>query len=212
VTPGLIRVNDSGDTLGIGVNVADQQSCQAMIDRTIEAFGRLDVLVNNAGVGGVRAPTADQRPDDWRQVIDVNLNGVFYCSRAAIPHMQQVGGGVIINISSVDGLVGMAGLQAYSSAKHAVIGFSKSSALEYGRDNIRVVAVAPGFIATDMTREHFTDHEAATVAAMTALGRPARPQEVGNMVLWLASEEASYVTGCCLQVDGGVLAGFGLGE
>ncbi|MGI9288020.1 MAG: SDR family NAD(P)-dependent oxidoreductase [Pseudomonadales bacterium] len=198
-----------GDSMGIQVDVADHEACAAMVEKTVEKYGRIDVLVNNAGITGKAARTTEQTPETWQQVIDVNLNGVFYCTLAAIPHMQKGGGGAIINLSSVDGLAGMATLPHYSASKHAVIGFTKSAALEYGKDNIRVVAVAPGFIATEMTDELFTDSAAAIVSSMAALGRPARPAEVGNMVCWLASDEASYVTGCCLQVDGGLLAGFG---
>jgi NAD(P)-dependent dehydrogenase (short-subunit alcohol dehydrogenase family) len=197
-----------GNSMGIELDVANPESCKAMIEKTVENFGGLDVLVNNAGITGIASPTAQHTPESWQQVMDVNVNGVFYCTVAAIPHMQR-NGGAVINLSSVDGLVGMASLSHYSSSKHAVIGFTKSAALEYGKDNIRVVAVAPGFISTQMTDDLFTDAQATVVSSMTALGRPAKPREVASMVCWLASDEASYVTGCCLQVDGGLLAGFG---
>jgi NAD(P)-dependent dehydrogenase (short-subunit alcohol dehydrogenase family) len=204
----VVAAELGGGAMGIAVDVSDHESCNVLIAKTVEKHGTIDVLVNNAGITGVAASTAQHTPETWQQVMDVNVNGVFYCSSAAIPHMQKTGG-VIINLASVDGLVGMASLSHYSASKHAVIGFTKSAALEYGKDNIRVVAVAPGFISTEMTDDLFTDAQASLVSSMTALGRPARPSEVGSMVCWLASDEASYVTGCCLQVDGGLLAGFG---
>jgi NAD(P)-dependent dehydrogenase (short-subunit alcohol dehydrogenase family) len=198
--------------MAVTVDVSDPQSCQAMVDATIEKFGRLDVIFNNAGIGGVRAMTGDQSTEDWLQVININLNGVFYCTRAALPHMQKVGGGVIVNTASVDGLVGMADFSHYSAAKHGVIGLTKACALEYGRENIRCVAICPGLIKTPMTMSQnvFTDEELEGLAAGVPLGRGAEPEEVAELVLWLASDKASYVTGSTHQVDGGVLAGFKL--
>lgn len=193
------------------LDAADEFSCQAMIDRTIEVYGRLDVLVNNAGIAGVRAFTADQTTEDWRHVIDINLNGVFYCTRAAIPEMLKTGGGVIVNTSSIDGFTGMGTIPHYTAAKHGVLGLTKACALEYGRQNIRCVAIAPGYVTTAMTEGVFTDEESAMLASMIPLMRPAQPNEVANLVLWLASDKASYITGSCHTVDGGITAGFALG-
>lgn len=193
------------------LDMADELSCNAMVDRTIEVYGRLDVLVNNAGIAGVRAFTADQTTEDWQQVIDVNLNGVFYCTRSAIPEMLKTGGGVIVNTSSIDGFTGMGTVPHYTAAKHGVIGLTKACALEYGRQNIRCVAVAPGYIKTEMTEDIFSEEEDAMLMAMIPLMRPAQPEEVANLVLWLASDKASYVTGSCHTVDGGVTSGFALG-
>jgi NAD(P)-dependent dehydrogenase (short-subunit alcohol dehydrogenase family) len=197
-------------TLAVQVDVSDEQSCQALIDTAVAELGRVDIQFNNAGISGNRAMTAELSTEDWQRVIGINLTGVFFCARAAIPEMLKTGGGVIINTASVDGLVGMPSISHYVAAKHGVIGLTKSLALEYARDNIRVVAVAPGYIKTKMTDEAFDDNEKALLTSMVPLGRPANPEEVANMVLWLASDKASYVSGSCHTVDAGLLAGFNL--
>jgi NAD(P)-dependent dehydrogenase (short-subunit alcohol dehydrogenase family) len=157
--------NEIGDqALAVQVDVSDMASCQAMVDGAIDMFGRIDVLFNNAGIGGDRAHTADQSLENWQRVIDTNLNGVFYGTKAVIPHMQQSGGGVIVNNSSIDGLVAMASLSPYVASKHAVMGLTKTVALEYGRQNIRCVAVAPGFIQTKMTGDSFAEEELAMIS------------------------------------------------
>ena len=120
-----------GGSLAVEVDVSDENSCQAMIDQTISEFGQLDVQFNNAGISGDRANTADISSEDWHRVIAINLSGVFFCARAAIPHMVQAGGGVIVNTASVDGLVGMPSLGHYVASKHAVIGLTKSFAMYF---------------------------------------------------------------------------------
>lgn len=195
--------------IAVKVDVAEEASCRALVEKTIEHFGRLDVLFNNAGISGVRASTADQTGADWRRVIDVNLNGVFYCSKYAITEMLKAGSGVVVNTASVDGLVGMASVPHYTAAKHAVIGLTKACAREHGRQNIRCVAVAPGFIDTTMTQECFSQAESDALASQVPNGRRAQPEEVANMVLWLASDKASYVNGSYHVVDAGLIAGLG---
>ncbi len=197
-----------GRVLVAATDVADVDACQKMVDRTVEQFGRLDVIFNNAGIAGHRAKTADMPLDAWHRVIDINLNGVFFCTRAAIPAMIKSGGGVIVNTASVDGLVGMGTICHYVAAKHAVNGLTKTTALEYARDNIRCVSVAPGYIKTKMTKDIFSKEEDALVTELTPLGRPANPEEVAEFVLWVASDKASFVSGSVHQVDGGLLAGF----
>lgn len=211
-TAGLAKtIADAGNgAIAVEVDVSDEASCEAMVERTISEFGRLDVQFNNAGVSGDRARTAEISSADWHRVIGVNLSGVFFCARAAIPHMVSGGGGVIVNTASVDGLVGMPTLSHYVASKHAVIGLTKSIALEYARDNIRAVSVAPGYIRTRMTEEGFDADERALLASLVPLGRPGEPEEVANLVLWLASDKASYVSGSCHTVDAGLLAGFNL--
>jgi NAD(P)-dependent dehydrogenase (short-subunit alcohol dehydrogenase family) len=205
-----VQMIGGAEALAISVDVSDEASCQAMVDATVSKFGRLDVLFNNAGVAGERARTADITTDDWNRVLAVNLTGVFFCARAAIPAMQAVGGGVIVNTASVDGLVGMPTVPHYVAAKHGVIGLTKNIAIEYAKDNIRAVAVAPGYIKTKMTEEAFSDDEKALLASLVPLGRAAEPEEVAKMVLWLASDQASYVSGSVHTVDAGLLAGFNL--
>ena len=197
-------------TLSVQVDVGDEISCQAMVAYSIDQCGTLDVLFNNAGISGNRAKLADITTEEWNRVINIDLSSVFFCSRAAIPHMQQSGGGVILNTASVDGLAGMPTVGPYVAAKHGVIGLTKNIALEYAVDNIRAVSIAPGYIRTKMTEEAFSEEEKLLVASIAPLGRAAEPEEVANLVLWLASDKASYVTGTCFNVDGGMLAGFNL--
>jgi NAD(P)-dependent dehydrogenase (short-subunit alcohol dehydrogenase family) len=200
-----------GQALAVRTDVSDAAACQAMVDKTVEAFGRLDVIFNNAGISGSRNKTADMPLDEWHRVININLNGVFYGTKSAIPEMLKVGGGVIINTSSVDGLVGMASLGHYSAAKHGVNGLTKVTALEYGRQNIRCVAIAPGYIKTPMIADGMSAEELAMFETICPNGRGAAPEEVAELVLWLASEKASYVSGSVHQVDAGILAGFQIG-
>jgi len=198
--------------LAVTVDVADESACEAMVQQALERFERLDILFNNAGIPGDRARAADIPTADWSRVIAINLTGVFYCLRAAIPAMQASGGGVIVNTASVDGLVGMPTVSHYVAAKHGVIGLTKSVALEYARENIRCVAVAPGYIDTRMTQQSFSEEEKQLLASLVPLGRPAEPEEVANLVLWLASDQASYVSGSVHSVDAGLLAGVNLPE
>ncbi|BFM14123.1 SDR family oxidoreductase [Maricurvus nonylphenolicus] len=195
------------DALALQVDVADADACQRMIDATMDRFGQVDVIFNNAGIAGNRARTGKQTLEDWRQVIDIDLNGVFYGTRAALEPMKAAQSGVIINTASVDGLMGMASIPHYTAAKHGVVGLSKATALEYAKDGIRCVAVCPGFIETDMTKTTLGPDEYAALTAMMPMGRGAAPQEVADAVVWLASNKASYVTGCPMVVDGALTAG-----
>lgn len=193
--------------IAVEADVSDENSVQAMVDKTVAEFGGLNVLFANAGIGGARALTADTTTADWNQVIGINLTGVFFCARAAIPEMQKSGGGVIVNTASVEGLVSMPTISHYVAAKHGVLGLTKTIALEYARENIRCVAVAPGYIQTQMTEDAFTGDEKSLLTSLVPLGRPAKPEEVANLVIWLASDKASYVSGSCHTVDAGMMAG-----
>jgi NAD(P)-dependent dehydrogenase (short-subunit alcohol dehydrogenase family) len=200
--------------LAIAVNVADAASCEAMVAQTVAAFGRLDVIFNNAGISGERYNTARQPLEEWQRVIDINLSGVFYCCKYAIPEMQKNGGGVIVNTASIDGHIGMATVSPYTASKHGVLGLTKSVALEYGRENIRCVAVCPGFIDTAMTQGALGGDagDALKQAIPNVGGTAAQPKEVANMVLWLASDKAAYVNGSSHVIDAGLTAGFSLPE
>lgn len=192
------------------IDVSDEASCKALVEAAVERFGRLDILFNNAGITGVRSLAGDMASDNWRRVIDVNLNGVFYCTQAAIPRLRAGGGGVIINTSSVDGLIGAAGVSAYVAAKHAVIGLTRTCALEYAQDKIRCVAIAPGFIKTDMVDKIMTEAELQIAKTLVPAQRIGGAEEVAELVVWLASDKAAYVTGSVHQIDGGMLAGFSM--
>ncbi|HVV38698.1 MAG TPA: glucose 1-dehydrogenase [Acidimicrobiales bacterium] len=179
----------------------------AQVDALMQACGgRLDIAFNNAGTSGTFGNVADTDVEEWRRVVDLNLLGVYLCMRAEIPLMTA--GGVIVNTSSGAGLMGFAGLSAYVASKHAVIGLTKTAALEYARAGIRINAVCPGTVRTPML-EGFTGGDEATLQAMgkmMPLGRLATPDEIAAAVVWLCSDEASYVTGMAMPVDGGAAA------
>ena len=195
------------NAIALKVDVGDETQCQAMVAATVEKFGGLDVLFNNAGIGGYRAKIADMPTEEWLKVININLNSLFYCTKAAVPEMQKTGGGVIINTASVDGLMGMSTISHYVSAKHAVIGLTKTCALEYAASNIRCLAICPGFVQTAMVSDGFAKEETDLITMMTPIGRPADPCEIADVVVFLASDKASFMTGSFHQIDGGVLAG-----
>ncbi|MEM1155827.1 MAG: SDR family oxidoreductase, partial [Pseudomonadota bacterium] len=164
-------VNQAGsNAIAVEVDVSDADSCQAMVDQCVEHFGRLDVMFANAGIGGERAPTAETPVAEWHRVLGINLSGVFFCARAAVPEMQKVGGGVIVNTASIDGLVGMATLSPYVAAKHGVVGLTKNLAMEYAKDNIRAVSIAPGYILTGMTESAFTETDKELLSAAIPMG------------------------------------------
>jgi 3-oxoacyl-[acyl-carrier protein] reductase len=188
--------------IAVNVNVTDGKSATALIDKTLQEFGKVDILVNNAGI---TRDTLIMRMDeaDWDAVLNVNLKGVFNCSKAVVRPMMKQRYGRIVNISSVSGQAGQAGQTNYSASKAGVIGFTKALAREVASRQITVNAVAPGFIPTALTNE-LPDDLKASILSATPAGRMGKPEEVAAAVAFLASEEAAYINGQVLAVDGGM--------
>ena len=197
-----------GEARSLQVNVADENDVAHLVAATVVAFGRLDIAFNNAGIAGVFTKTHDYPSDDWARVIAVNLTGVWHCMKYELQQMLKQGGGSIVNTASVAGLVGMGHAAAYSAAKSGVIGLTKNAAMEYARNNIRINAVCPGGVRTNMTEladkslPGFLDK----LAKLEPMGRVAEPEEIASAVVWLSSDGASFMTGHALPVDGGYVA------
>jgi NAD(P)-dependent dehydrogenase (short-subunit alcohol dehydrogenase family) len=191
------------------VDVSSEDEVSRLVSAAVTRFGKLDLAFNNAGIGGeVGNRTAEYSTADWDRVIAVNLTGVWLCMKYELKQMLAQGGGAIVNTASVAGLVGMSGAPAYVAAKHGVVGLTKNAALEYARANIRVNAVCPGGVRTNMTEtadqafSGFLDR----LAKLEPMGRVAEPEEIASAVLWLLSDGASFMTGHALAVDGGFVA------
>ena len=204
----LIRAA-GGDGLFVKTDVSKASEVDALIQKTVEKFGRLDLAFNNAGIEGVWVPIARQSEEDWDRTIDINLKGVWLCLKYEIRQMlKQGGGGAIVNMSSVTGLVGAGGAAAYSASKHGVIGLTKSAALETAKSGIRINAVCPAVIETPMGKRLFSAPAVhKSVLNSHPIGRFGRPQEIAEAVVWMCSDRASFMTGQCLVLDGGFLAG-----
>lgn len=197
-----------GEAHFFGSDVSDEDEVMLLIESVVDRFGGLDVAANNAGIEGEGGPIVDQTVESWDRVIDVNLRGVFLGMKHEIPHLLERGGGAIVNTASVAGLVGGRDLAPYYASKHGVVGLTRCAALEYADQGVRVNAVCPGVIDTPMI-ERFTggDEEAqAGLVAMEPIGRMADPSEVAAAVVWLCSDDASYVTGVPMPVDGAMIA------
>lgn len=197
-----------GDAIFIKCDVSKTEDVKAMLEKAIATFGRLDYAFNNAGIEGAMAPTHDCTEENFDKTIGVNLKGVWLCMKYEIPEMLKQGKGVIINCSSIAGLVGFPGLPIYVATKHGVIGLTKTAALEYAKAGIRVNAVCPGAIKTAMI-DRITGKKKEVedqFAAMEPIGRMGEPEEVAKAVIWLCSDDASFVTGHAMAVDGGWVA------
>ncbi|MGC2658564.1 MAG: glucose 1-dehydrogenase [Bryobacteraceae bacterium] len=194
--------------LAIRCDVSDDEQVEAMVHQTVTTFGRLDAAYNNAGIQNVLADTADTTAEDYDRVMGVNLRGVWSCMKFELQQMSKQGNGTIVNCSSLGGLVGGAERGIYHAAKHGVLGFTKSAALEYAARNIRINAICPGMIWTPMADRMVAEGQGEALKAMEKMipmGRVGRPEEIANAVLWLCSDAASYVTGQSISVDGGFI-------
>lgn len=203
-TVSLIKSN-GGEASFIKADSGSAEGNQQLVEQTVKKFGGLHIACNNAGIGGPIAQTGEYPIDGWDKVISINLSGVFYAMRFQIPEMLKSGGGVIVNMASILGAVGTKFSPAYVAAKHGVLGLTKTAALEYAQQNIRVNSVGPGYINTPLLNS-LDEATKKALEQMHAMGRLGEAPEVAELVLWLSSPKSSFVTGAYYPVDGGYLA------
>jgi NAD(P)-dependent dehydrogenase (short-subunit alcohol dehydrogenase family) len=202
----VTAARDTGsDAIFLEVDVARPEAVESMVAETVKKLGSLDIAVNNAGISGEINATAEYSIDNWRKVIEVNLNSVFYCMHHEIQQMLKQGRGAIVNMASILGSVGFAKSPAYVAAKHGVVGLTRSAALEYGKQGIRINSVGPAFIKTPLL-DSLDDQVLEQLGAMHAVGRMGTPEEVAGLVGFLCSDEASFLTGAYYLADGGYTA------
>ncbi len=199
-----------GQAIALTGDVTDASAVQAMIAAVVSAFGRVDCAFNNAGIAAYQVDASGKKTHEWAEasfdrMIGVNLKGVWLCMKHEIIQMLAQGGGRIVNTASIAGLIGLPTSSAYVAAKHGVVGLTKTAAIEYAQDDIRVNAVCPGYIETKMT-EDTMKRRGEQLMGMVPMRRMGRPEEIGEMVLFMCSERGSYVNGACYNVDGGYMA------
>jgi len=197
-----------GEATFVKTDVSRATEVEAMVQKAVETYGRLDCAFNNAGIEGVIQPTVEYGETHWDRVLAINLKGVWLSLKYEIQQMLKQGGGAIVNTASIAGLVGLPGFSAYVAAKHGVNGLTKTAALEYAKSGIRVNAVCPGAIRTPMFERGMRDNPGLEeqIVAAEPIARMAAPEEVGEAVVWLCSDAASFVTGLPMAVDGGWVA------
>jgi NAD(P)-dependent dehydrogenase (short-subunit alcohol dehydrogenase family) len=194
--------NAGGEVFVIACDVSRPEQVEAAVTRTVDTFGRLDIAFNNAGVENKAAPVAEIELDEWDRILDINLRGTFVCMKHELAQMVRQGRGVVINTSSGAGVRGVAGGAAYAASKHAIIGLTKSAALDYAKSNIRVNAILPGNIETPMM-ERFTGGDIQKAIDLEPVGRLGKPEEIADAVLWMSADLGAFVTGASISVDGG---------
>lgn len=193
-----------GEASFVACDISQANQVKKMVDTGVERYGRLDYALNNAGVSTRPAPTAGIQEGDWQRVININLNGTWYCLKHEIAQMKKQGGGAIVNTASLAGIRGREGIAAYTASKHAVIGLSKSAALDYAQAGIRINVVCPGLILTGMTAGLTAMPElAARLTDKIPMGHMGQAEDIANAVIWLCSDSAAFVTGQVIVVDGG---------
>ncbi len=196
------------EAIFIQTDVSDPAACRALINAAVGEFGGIDVACNNAGIEGEITPITEYSDAAYQQVMDVNVNGTWYCMQAEIAQMQKQAGGAIVNVGSVASLIGFPGLAPYSASKHAMAGLTKTAAMEVAEDNIRVNLVCPALIDTVLA-DRFTGGKGSDteeyIMSLTPMRRRGTPEEVAELILWLSSDAASYVTGASYPVDGGLM-------
>ena len=194
--------NAGAQVLTIACDVSKPEQVEAAIRQVIETFGRLDIAFNNAGVENKAAPVAEIELDEWDRILDINLRGTFVCMKHELAQMVRQGSGVIVNTSSGAGVRGVAGGASYAASKHAIIGLTKSAALDYAKQNIRVNAILPGNIETPMM-DRFTNGDIQKAIDLEPVGRLGKPEEIADAVLWMSADLGRFVTGAAISVDGG---------
>jgi NAD(P)-dependent dehydrogenase (short-subunit alcohol dehydrogenase family) len=208
----VVRIRkQGGEAIFARCDIASREDVEALMSAAAGAFGGIDILYNNAALNRPDSPTAERvgelSESWWRRTLDVNLTGYYQCAKYALPHLIARGGGVIINVSSVLGLIGGENNSAYVASKHGVVGLTKAMALDYGPQGIRVNAICPGSIDTPRYAKYHDVHDQGDYRARTRadcpLGRIGRPEEIATVALFLACDDSSYVSGCCIPVDGG---------
>ncbi len=192
-----------GTATAATTDVRDPDALIALVKQTVTAYGRLDIAVNNAGISAEQLPIAELTPELWRKTLDINLDGVFFSMRAEIPAMVASGGGSIINMGSILSSIAWPNAAAYTTSKHAVLGMTRSAALDYAAAGVRVNVVGPGFVSTDLVRNALSPEVYDELAGMHPIGRMASPEDVAKLVAFLASDDAANITGGYQVTDGG---------
>lgn len=191
-----------GEVLVIACDVSIPEQVEAAVAQVVERFGRLDIAFNNAGVENKAQPLHEIELEEWDRILDINLRGTFVCMKHEIAQMVRQGGGVVVNTSSGAGIRGVAGGASYAASKHAIIGMTRSAALDYAKQNIRVNAILPGNIETPMM-DRFTSGDLQKAIDLEPIGRLGKPEEIAEAVLWMSSDLGGFVTGSAVVVDGG---------
>ncbi|NBC07367.1 MAG: glucose 1-dehydrogenase [Bacteroidetes bacterium] len=195
-----------GEAFFVQADAGKAEDNEQLVKATVERYGALHIACNNAGIGGPQAPVGETPIDGWDNVIRVNLSGPFYGMRYQIPAMLEAGGGVIINMASILGQVGFEGAAGYVAAKHGLLGLTRNAALEYSAQGIRTLAVGPAFIKTPLLTENLSEEQLGQLQQLHPIGRLGESKEVAELVLWLSSDKASFMSGAYVPVDGGYLS------